>query len=85
MRNRVGKFNISEEIILHDPKEVMELMKNVIVTRCEFDWYKREFEYIGISMAFDEIKEGQKAKEYTALATQHFYEDGTKETVYKFV
>lgn len=48
-----GKFHISIEIVEEEPEVVPQVMERCVVTRCEFMFYRKEFEYHAYSPDFE--------------------------------
>ena len=58
--NRKGSFYISEETMVHHPDLVRDIMDKVFVTRCEFNYAARRFDYVAISDLFEEVEAGKE-------------------------
>jgi hypothetical protein len=67
IQNRAGKFTLREDIVNNFPQDVMNIMSNCIITRCEFRWYSGHFEYEAVSPMFSEIESGQMMPEYEVI------------------
>jgi hypothetical protein len=63
-KKRVGKFNITAELI-QDIPEVAQLVQNkCFIIRCEHDWLTDAFEYTALSDDFDELPTGEAPPTY---------------------
>lgn len=65
LKDRIGKFRISRELILDRPDIALEIMSKVIVTRCELMFHSDYFEYTAVSPIFDVVPVGFMAHEYS--------------------
>lgn len=68
MIKRIGKFYISDELILTHYEVVNQVLSNVVVLEANRQW-NGHFEYIAISPLFDVVKDGCKYNEYKVLIT----------------
>lgn len=77
----VGKFYVSVEVLESEPNKVMDLLARCVVTHCEFQFHRGEFEYIAFSPDFEKPSEPYVAPteihEYLWIFT---YDDVTKKT-----
>lgn len=60
---RMGRFFLSDELVVHDPETALAIMGKVIVAHCKRE--KNVFMYIALSPEFDEMPQGETvAPEY---------------------
>jgi len=66
MKNKIGKFLVSNEMLRNKGthKNIMKLMGRMIIVRAEQRFDKNAIEYIAMSDYFNEIAEGEKARNY---------------------
>ena len=65
MRERMGVFHISLELLEQNPEAVMKIMGRCVVIRAENLYYRNCIEYYAMSPDFEELGEGECAPEYT--------------------
>lgn len=70
---RYGRFFVSNEMFDSNKEVVCLILSNVAVTRCEYLSHKGEFEYIGWSSFFEEIKAGNSIPTYEMLIATDEY------------
>lgn len=63
-KQRLGKFAVHGESIHIDPDGYRALLRDVIVTWCQYDPQEGEFHYIGLHPDFDEIAPGSEVPIY---------------------
>ena len=74
MKERIGKFYISIDSIVNQKEGLAKTLSimDFIPVRVEFIYHKKEFEYIGFSVLFEELEEGSEAPEYIIVTeTKH--------------
>ena len=64
---RLGRFRISEHAVKNHPEDVMKIMGECLVIRCEMRYDTMTFDYAAISPRFDEVPEWQTPPEYEAM------------------
>lgn len=64
MKNRLGKFYITQYVLEHHPETVADLTENMAIVRAEALFERRAFEYLALSPLFDELEPGKLAPEY---------------------
>jgi hypothetical protein len=64
INRRIGLFRVSEEMVRHHAREVMKVMAECVVVRCELRYDTMTFDYVAISPHFAEVKEGQYPPKY---------------------
>ena len=63
---RLGSFRVSEELLRSHTAEVMKVMAECVVIRCELRYETMTFEYVAISPHFEEVPEWQIPPQYEA-------------------
>lgn len=61
---RLGRFQVSEHFVKTHPEEVMKVMAECLIVRCELRYETMTFDYVAISPHFKEIPEGSRVPEY---------------------
>lgn len=61
---RKGTFKVSVKLIEDNPDAVIEVLKDVLVTRADNDFITKTITYYGYSKHFDSVKEGDPIPEY---------------------
>ena len=64
MKNRVGKFSISNVMLERNFDIARSILSKCVVVRCEMMFANNLLEYVAISPEFDEIEPGETAPEY---------------------
>jgi len=64
---RLGTFRIARKVIEDNPDAVLEVMRQLIVVRCEMMWDSDALCYVAISESFDVVPHGQIAPAYDVL------------------
>lgn len=64
---RLGRFRVSEHAVKNHPEDVMQIMRECLVIRCEMRYDTMTFDYAAISPRFDEVPEWQTPPEYEAM------------------
>lgn len=64
MKRRIGKFQITREIIEQNPEAVQEVFKLCIPVNIDYMFHTDSLEYTAISERFDEIEIGECAPYY---------------------
>ena len=64
---RLGRFRVSEHLVKTHPQEVMKVMAECLVVRCELRYETMTFDYVAISPHFDVVPEWMQAPVYEAL------------------
>lgn len=64
MKNRVGKFSISNIMLERNFGIVRSILSKCVVVRCEMMFANNLLEYVAISPEFDEIEPGKTIPEY---------------------
>lgn len=80
--NRIGMFQIGLPVLNANYKEILELLADVFITRCEFIYGSGIFQCAGASKHFDVVKEGAPMEIYDILCdkeTNKFYFKNFKE------
>ena len=79
IKNRIGKFTIQKEFIEAYPEMAIKLLSKILIVRAEtmFNGY---IDYVGCSMEFEKVTEGQKFNSYTFII-----DTNKKETTFKKV
>lgn len=67
MENKFGSFKIKSAVLLNRVEDVMAVMSQVAVTRCEHFFNEEAFYYVAYSEHFRTIKYGDKLPEYRVL------------------
>lgn len=75
----VGKFYISLHILENRPEDVMRVLARCVVTRCEMQWHRREFEYVAFSPDFEKPSGPYAVPRYIHEYLWIFHEDGRVE------
>lgn len=65
--DRLGRFEVSTELIREFGTKISPLFKDVIVTRAEGLWHKGTIEYIGFSDKFEPVLEGEVIPSYRVM------------------
>lgn len=63
---RLGSFRVSEELLKCHTAEVMKVMAECVVIRCELRYETMTFEYVAISPHFEEVPEWKIPPQYEA-------------------
>lgn len=66
---RFGIFLISNIMVRQNPREVLKVMSQCIIVRCEFLWMEDAFEYKALSSHFEEVEEGCLIPKYHWIIT----------------
>lgn len=72
IERRVGRLQISHDLLFSNPKAVQKVLSKVIVVRCESIFYKKCFEYVALSNRFDIIDEASEPPLYQAVVKNGF-------------
>ena len=64
---RLGRFRVSEHLVKTRPEEVMKVMAECLVVRCELRYETMTFDYVAISRHFEEVPDYQISPTYEAL------------------
>lgn len=70
MKDRIGRFKISREMVECYPETALAVMGRCIVVKCEMSYeldYGEYFEYKALSPYFDEVEEGGFIPEYDVV------------------
>ncbi len=72
MENRIGKFYITEELILDNIKDIEEIFCQLrfVPVRTELV-FPHKFEYIGVSHMFREVDQDECVPEYNIISTRN--------------
>lgn len=73
---RIGKFRLSDDFVKRFPEDVMKIMAEVVVVRCEFVWADMTFYYIAFSRHFEDSYEFEP---FEYQATMEQINTGTEE------
>lgn len=68
---RRGSFRITDDCFELDPDAVFLLMARCLVTRCEFRYDTRTFEYVALSPDFEPVGNAFAPPEYEAQFSRH--------------
>lgn len=63
---RIGRFSISEIMVKEHPEDVLKVLSQCLVVRCELKYDIMAFEYMALSPLFEETAFGLVAPDYTA-------------------
>ena len=65
-KNNIGLFTFSSESIRENPDFALKIFQALqfVPVKAEMGWYKKEFQYTGLSPLFSEITEGQCVPAY---------------------
>ena len=63
---QIGKFRLSDDFVKRFPEDVMKIMAEVVVVRCEFMWSDMSFHYVAFSRHFEDSYECEPF-EYEAI------------------
>lgn len=75
MDRRIGIFRIDEDIIREYPDTAREILKGIIVLRCESLIHTDSLEYIGICDKFKECPKGHTPRGYKVIVDQELITD----------
>jgi hypothetical protein len=64
--HRIGRFFISQSIVEDYPEEVLKVLSQCLVVRCELKFEMLSFEYVALSHLFEESPNWLNAPEYNA-------------------
>jgi hypothetical protein len=64
-QRRTGRFSIPIELVDNHPKMVAEMMRGMIVVRCEFMLVPGRLEYVAMAPFFEPVPLGTEAPRYT--------------------
>lgn len=70
MDKRIGRFEMSRELIERDPETARAIMGRCIVVRCEMMYEHDTLEYVALSPDFDEVQQGMIAPEYDVIISE---------------
>ena len=65
MKNRIGKFSITGQLLSADPELVKKILATTVVVRCEHDFARDLFEYTALCDVFGEHPKGWEIPFYT--------------------
>lgn len=54
---QIGKFRLSDHFVKNNPEDVMKIMAEIVVVRCEFMWSDMSFHYVAFSRHFEDSYE----------------------------
>ena len=57
--NRVGSFSLSGELVEHNPAMVTAIMSQMVILKCEYDYFRSQFNYAAYSSLFRSLEEGE--------------------------
>lgn len=60
----IGRFGISDDIIMDDPEVAMRVLANIIVVRAERRYETNSIEYVGVGDCFSPVPDGSITPEY---------------------
>lgn len=66
---RKGTFKISRPLILQEPKAVLEILKDILIVKCDNDFMADSIIYYGYSKHFDITEENEEPPTYYAENT----------------
>lgn len=66
-KQRLGRFYIDADVIEGDFESARKIMSHFVVTRCEYLYHRRAFEYIAISDLFKPVELYTKLPLYNIL------------------
>jgi membrane protein CcdC involved in cytochrome C biogenesis len=67
---RLGRFKVSQELLMQDWKQLLPLMASMVVVRCELHFWPPTFEYEALSEMFDVLPLGVVVPEYRIICTR---------------
>lgn len=70
-QRRIGRFEISTNLIDDEPHAVQEALRDMIIVRAEQMYDTMSIEYMAISDKFEELALGHRAPRYIARLTRH--------------
>lgn len=84
IRNRLGEFSISVDLIESRPDAVLAVMSEVIITRAECQYITRDHQHIvyrGMCSQFEKLEPGVKIPTYQAVIDAAALDAGYKDVV----
>jgi hypothetical protein len=70
IKNKVGRFELDDRIIIENPAAARAIMGEVAIVRCEHLFHKAAFEYMGFSEHFREIPPGEEPPFYNVMTVK---------------
>lgn len=67
MKNRVGTFEVSRDLIDRDPSAVLKVMARCVIVRAEYLFVSNTVAYTALCMDFDENLAGHLAPAYRPI------------------
>jgi hypothetical protein len=71
IRNRRGRFRVSEEMMQDHYSKLLPLFGQCIILRAEYRYDTRTFDYIAVSPSFDPVPPHLEAPEYYAIIQEN--------------
>lgn len=68
---RIGRFEISYDMIDHDEATVRTVMGRCVIVRCESMWESDAISYVAISPDFDEVQQGECVPHYYVYISEN--------------
>ena len=65
LKNRLGRFIFPEYVLEANPRAIMTVLGDCVVTKAEHLWHIKAIQYYAMSMQFKELKEGDTPPLYT--------------------
>lgn len=67
IKNRYGRFRVSDVMVDTDPTSLLLLGSKVVVVKCEHEYSTRTFDYTALSPMFEEIPDCMVPPEYDII------------------